>query len=178
MLRWFINPNTYRIMSYMAVLVIKLALNVRARYGKEDISRRTERLGYSNLSRPMGSLLWIHAASVGEFKSIIPIIDLHFENSTFPINLIKELANMGFLGIGLPKKYGGGGMNNIIYGLVCQEIERGDSAIRSFISVQNSLVMYPIITYGSEHQKQHWKAGHKKECKKDCKAKTGKGKMQ
>ena len=89
-------------------------------------------------------------------KSIIPIIDLHFENSTFPINLIKELANMGFLGIGLPKKYGGGGMNNIIYGLVCQEIERGDSAIRSFISVQNSLVMYPIITYGSEHQKQHW----------------------
>ena len=87
-------------------------------------------------------------------KSILPIIEQHFEDGTFPSELITQLAQMGFLGINLPKKDGCSGLNNIIYGLVCQEIERGDSAIRSFISVQNSLVMYPISSFGSKKQKE------------------------
>ena len=87
-------------------------------------------------------------------KSILPIIEQHFEDGTFPSELITQLAEMGFLGINLPKKDGCSGLNNIIYGLVCQEIERGDSAIRSFISVQNSLVMYPISSFGSKKQKE------------------------
>ena len=87
-------------------------------------------------------------------KSIIPIINQHFEDAIFPSELINELAKMGFFGINLPKKHGCSGMNNIIYGLVCQEIERGDSAIRSFVSVQNSLVMYPISAFGSKKQKK------------------------
>lgn len=87
-------------------------------------------------------------------KSILPIIEQHFEDGTFPSELITQLAQMGFLGINLPKKNGCSGLNNIIYGLVCQEIERGDSAIRSFISVQNSLVMYPISSFGSKKQKE------------------------
>ena len=89
-------------------------------------------------------------------KEIIPIIDEYFENGTFPDSLTPEIANMGFFGINLPKEDGGGGMNNIIYGLVCQEIERGDSAIRSFISVQSSLVMYPIHAFGSDVQRGKW----------------------
>ena len=87
-------------------------------------------------------------------KSILPIIEQHFEDGTFPSELITQLAEMGFFGINLPKKDGCSGLNNIIYGLVCQEIERGDSAIRSFISVQNSLVMYPISSFGSKKQKE------------------------
>ncbi|SVA03955.1 uncharacterized protein METZ01_LOCUS56809, partial [marine metagenome] len=89
-------------------------------------------------------------------KEIIPIIDKHFENGTFPINLIPNFSEMGFFGINLPKEDGGGGMNNIIYGLVCQEIERGDAGIRSFISVQSSLVMYPIHAFGSNEQRKKW----------------------
>ncbi|MBC8256000.1 MAG: acyl-CoA dehydrogenase family protein [Candidatus Marinimicrobia bacterium] len=89
-------------------------------------------------------------------KEIIPIIDEHFENGTFPDSLTPKIADMGFFGITLPKENGGGGMNNIVYGLVCQEIERGDSGIRSFISVQSSLVMYPIHAFGSDKQREKW----------------------
>ena len=89
-------------------------------------------------------------------NEILPIIDEHFENGTFPDNLITKFVEMGFFGINLPKEDGCGGMNNIIYGLICQELERGDSGIRSFISVQNSLVMYPIHAYGSKTQKKKW----------------------
>ena len=89
-------------------------------------------------------------------NEIIPIIEKHFESGTFPKHLIHKFAKMGFLGINIPKDDGGGGMNNIIYGLVCQEIERGDSGLRSFISVQNSLVMYPIFAFGSNSQKKKW----------------------
>jgi len=89
-------------------------------------------------------------------KEIIPIIDEYFENGTFPLILIPKFAKMGFFGINIPKEYNGGGMNNIIYGLVCQEIERGDSGVRSFISVQSSLVMYPIHAFGSNKQRRKW----------------------
>ena len=115
-------------------------------------------LDYLNLSSLLDENECIVQQSTREFvdKEIIPIIDGHFEEGTFPGKLIPKIADMGFLGINLPKEEGCGGMNNIIYGLVCQEIERGDSGFRSFISVQSSLVMYPIHAYGSDSQKKKW----------------------
>ena len=89
-------------------------------------------------------------------KEIMPIIDEHFKNATFPNQLIKKIGEIGFLGSNLPEEYGCGGMSNIAYGLICQELERADSGIRSFASVQGSLVMYPIFAYGSEDQKKKW----------------------
>jgi len=115
-------------------------------------------LDYFNISTYLTDNECMIQQSTREFvdNEILPIIEKHFNQGTFPNELIPKLAEMGFLGINISKKYGCGGMNNIIYGLVCQEIERGDSGIRSFISVQNSLVMYPIFQYGSESQKKKW----------------------
>tara|TARA_B100000029_G_scaffold446970_1_gene468430 strand:+ start:3464 stop:4633 length:1170 start_codon:yes stop_codon:yes gene_type:complete len=89
-------------------------------------------------------------------KDVMPIIEDHYRRGSFPSHLIPQLGEMGFLGINLPQKYGGGGFNSLAYGLVCQELERGDSGIRSFVSVQGSLVMYPIFAYGNEMQKSKW----------------------
>ena len=89
-------------------------------------------------------------------KEINPIIDEYFRDGKFPKELIPKFADMGFLGINLPTEFGGGGMSNIAYGLVCQELERCDSGIRSFVSVQGSLVIYPIFAYGSDEQKKKW----------------------
>ena len=89
-------------------------------------------------------------------NEIIPIIEEHFENATFPNDLIVKFAEMGFFGMNLPEKYNCAGMSNIAYGLVCQELERGDSGIRSFVSVQGALVMYPIFAYGNEEQRKYW----------------------
>ena len=113
---------------------------------------------YLNLSSHLDDNECMVQQSTREFvdKEIIPIIDEHFEIGIFPEALIPKIADMGFFGINLPKEEGCGGMNNIIYGLVCQEIERGDSGIRSFISVQSSLVMYPIYAFGSDTQKEKW----------------------
>ena len=86
---------------------------------------------------------------------VLPIIREHFENHTFPRELIPELAGLGLLGSSL-EGYGCAGMNAVSYGLICQELERGDSGIRSFVSVQSSLCMYPIWAYGSEEQKQKY----------------------
>ena len=96
--------------------------------------------------------------SVREFVDdrIIPIIEKHYREEKFPYHLVKELGKLGLFGITLPQKYGCAGMNNVSYGLVMQELERGDSGIRSFVSVQTSLVMYPIFTFGSEEQKDYW----------------------
>ena len=96
--------------------------------------------------------------SVREFvdNEAMPIIDEHFKNATFPDELIPQFANMNLLGVNLPEEYGCGGMSHVAYGLVCQELERCDSGIRSFVSVQGSLVMYPIFAYGSEEQKKRW----------------------
>ena len=115
-------------------------------------------LDYFNLSNHLTDNECMIQQSTREFveNEILPIINEHFEAGTFPNDLIPKFVEMGFFGINLPKEDGCGGMNNIIYGLVCQEIERGDSGIRSFISVQNSLVMYPIHAYGSESQKKKW----------------------
>ena len=96
--------------------------------------------------------------SVREFvdNEAMPIIDEHFKNATFPDELIPQFANMNLLGVNLPEEYGCGGMSHVAYGLVCQELESCDSGIRSFVSVQGSLVMYPIFSYGSEEQKKRW----------------------
>ena len=86
-------------------------------------------------------------------KSISPIIEEYAQKAEFPNHIIKELADIGAFGPYIPEKYGGPGLDNISYGLIMQEIERGDSGVRSTASVQSSLVMYPIFKYGSEEQK-------------------------
>ena len=89
---------------------------------------------------------------------VLPIIQECFEQHRFPKELIPELASLGLLGSSL-HGYGCAGLNGISYGLICQELERGDSGIRSFVSVQSSLCMYPIHAYGSEEQKQKYLPG-------------------
>jgi len=88
-------------------------------------------------------------------ENVKPIIQEHFEQHAFPSDLIKPIAELGLLGSSI-EGYECAGMNAMSYGLICQELERGDSGVRSFVSVQSSLVMYPIYTYGSEEQKQKW----------------------
>ena len=88
-------------------------------------------------------------------QRVLPIIEDHYQNGTFPMELARELGELGVLGANL-EGYECPGLNNVCYGLICQELERGDSAIRSFASVQGSLVMFPIHAYGSEEQKQRW----------------------
>src|SRR5512145_457029 len=88
-------------------------------------------------------------------ERVLPIIREHFEHHTFPRELVGELAELGLLGSSLDG-YGCAGMNAVSYGLICQELERGDSGLRSFVSVQSSLCMYPIYTFGSEAQKQQY----------------------
>jgi len=86
----------------------------------------------------------------------LPLCLEHFENGTFPHEVTPELAQLGVFGPTTPEEFGGAGLNNVAYGLICQELERGDSGLRSFVSVQGSLVMFPIFTYGSEDQKREW----------------------
>lgn len=86
----------------------------------------------------------------------VPIMDRHFEDGTFPMELVPEMADLGVFGANLPEEYGCAGMNNVAYGLVMQELERGDSGLRSFASVQGALVMYPIFAFGTEEQRRHW----------------------
>ncbi len=86
---------------------------------------------------------------------VLPVIQKHFEEHTFPRDLIPEIASLGLLGSSI-SGYGCAGMNAVSYGLICQELERGDSGIRSFVSVQSSLCMYPIHAYGSDAQKEKY----------------------
>ncbi|WP_109125879.1 acyl-CoA dehydrogenase family protein [Dyella sp. C11] len=96
--------------------------------------------------------------AVGRFvdERVLPIIGDCFDQGRFPKELIPEIAGLGLLGATLPEKYGCAGMNGVSYGLICQELERGDSGLRSFASVQSSLCMYPIYAYGTEEQKMHY----------------------
>ena len=89
-------------------------------------------------------------------NEIMPTIEENYKEGTFPEELIQKFSDLGFLGCNLPQKYGCSGMSHTAYGLICQELERADSGIRSFVSVQGSLVMYPIYAYGSEEQKKFW----------------------
>src|SRR5580698_3839080 len=88
-------------------------------------------------------------------NEIIPIIEKHSREGTFPKHLVPQLGELGFFGANL-HGYGCAGMSNVAYGLMTQELERGDSGLRSFVSVQGALVMYPVYTFGSDAQKNKW----------------------
>ena len=87
---------------------------------------------------------------------VMPIIGEAYIERKFPKQLIPELGELGVYGANLPEKYGCAGLNNVSYGLIMQELERGDSGIRSFVSVQGALVMYPIFAFGSEEHRTEW----------------------
>jgi glutaryl-CoA dehydrogenase len=88
-------------------------------------------------------------------ERVLPIIERHFREGIFPVHLVPEMARLGLLGANL-EGYGCAGLNSVAYGLIMQELERGDSGLRSFVSVQGALVMYPIHTFASEEQKERW----------------------
>jgi glutaryl-CoA dehydrogenase len=88
-------------------------------------------------------------------EEILPVIEQHNRDAKFPMHLVPLMAELGFFGANL-KGYGCAEMSNVEYGLVMQELERGDSGVRSFVSVQSALVMYPIHTFGSDAQKEKW----------------------
>jgi glutaryl-CoA dehydrogenase len=89
-------------------------------------------------------------------EHVLPIIGEHYLQGRFPKQLIPSMAGLGFFGANLPEEYGCAGLNNVAYGLIMQELERGDSGVRSFASVQGALVMHPIYEFGTEEQKRRW----------------------
>lgn len=97
-------------------------------------------------------------ASVRRFvdEDVLPIIGHHYVEGTFPRQIIPTMGALGVFGANLPEEYGCAGLNNVQYGLIMQELERGDSGVRSFASVQGALVMYPIYAFGSEAQRREW----------------------
>ncbi len=89
-------------------------------------------------------------------KEVIPLMPNAYDQGEFPSKFIKELGKLGLLGMTLPEQYGGSGASAVEYGLACQELERGDSGLRSFMSVQSALAMFPIYRFGSEQQKEQY----------------------
>jgi glutaryl-CoA dehydrogenase len=89
-------------------------------------------------------------------ERVLPVIGNHYVDGKFPKDIIPEMASLGVFGANLPEEYGCAGLNNVAYGLIMQELERGDSGVRSFASVQGALAMYPIFAFGSEEQKKHY----------------------
>jgi glutaryl-CoA dehydrogenase len=89
-------------------------------------------------------------------REVLPIIEQAARDQQFPMHLPAKMAELGIFGATLPETYGCAGANNVMYGLMMQELERGDSGVRSFASVQSSLVMYPIFRYGTEQQRLRW----------------------
>src|SRR3990170_203446 len=120
--------------------------------------KKFQGVDYYNLESLLSSEEIMIRNTVREFVSdeVIPIIEKHNRESTFPMHLVPKMAELGLFGNTLPQKYGCAELNYVSYGLVTQELERGDSGIRSFVSVQSSLVMYPIFTFGSDEQKEKW----------------------
>src|SRR2546430_17176405 len=86
----------------------------------------------------------------------LPLVTEAFREGRFPMRVVPRLAELGFFGSTLPEEYGCANLGHVAYGLINQELERGDSGLRSFASVQSGLVMYPIHAYGSEAQKEKW----------------------
>lgn len=118
----------------------------------------TNPFDYYNIDALLSDEERIVRDSVKEFVAgeILPTIEKHYEAGTQIQDLTQKMAEMGLFGITVPEEYGGSGANYVTYGLAMQELEYGDSAVRSFASVQNSLVMYPINSYSSEQQKMKW----------------------
>ncbi len=121
----------------------------------ESVTELTDYMGFQGLLDDEEILV---RQTAREFvnKEVIPIIDDYAQKEKFPAHLVKMMGGLGFLGSNLPEKYGCAELSNVGYGLLMYELERGDSGIRSFASVQGSLVMYPIFAFGSEEQKDHW----------------------
>jgi len=115
-------------------------------------------IDFLGLDNELSSEEKLARASVRSFveAEVNPVIADCFEEGRFPTHLIAKLADLGVLGANLPEEYGCAGMNNVAYGLVMQELEAGDSGIRSFASVQGALCMYPIFSFGSEDQKKKY----------------------
>jgi glutaryl-CoA dehydrogenase len=89
-------------------------------------------------------------------ERVLPIIGKYYVEGRFPKEILPELAELGVFGANLPEQYGCAGLNNVAYGLIMQELERGDSGLRSFASVQGALAMYPVYAFGSEEQRTRW----------------------
>src|SRR6266852_2261936 len=89
-------------------------------------------------------------------EKVLPIIGDCYIEGRFPKELVPEMAQLGMFGANLPDEYGCAGLNNVAYGLIMHELERGDSGVRSFASVQGALVMYPVYAFGTEEQKRHY----------------------
>jgi glutaryl-CoA dehydrogenase len=113
---------------------------------------------YYNLDEALSQEEILVRNTIREFvdEQVLPIIEKHYRAGSFPQDLVPKMAELGLFGATLPAKYGCAEMNNVAYGLMMQELERGDSGVRSFASVQSGLVMYPIYAFGSEEQKDHW----------------------
>lgn len=129
--------------------------------GTISASAKTDRFqghDYYNLDELLSEEHLLARASVRDWvkAEVSPIIEAYSEKAECPKHLFKGLAEIGAFGPSLPVEYGGGGMDEIAYGIIMQELERGDSGIRSMASVQGSLVMYPIFRFGSEEQKQKY----------------------
>jgi glutaryl-CoA dehydrogenase len=118
----------------------------------------TEITDYMNLQSLLTDEDKLVRGTVRQFvnTNVLPVIEKHVQEQTFPKDLIKPMGELGFYGATLPEKYGCAGMSNISYGLLMYELERGDSGLRSFASVQGALVMYPIYSFGSDDQKNYW----------------------
>jgi glutaryl-CoA dehydrogenase len=116
------------------------------------------KIDYYNIAGMLNEDELLVQDSVRKFvdQEVLPIIENFYHQEKFPSHLISKIGSLGLFGITLPKKYGCAEMNNVVYGLAMQELERGDSGLRSFVSVQSALVMYPIFTFGSEEQKDYW----------------------
>jgi len=115
-------------------------------------------LDYYNIDSQLNEEEILVRNTVREFveDNVLPIIEKHNREGTFPNHLVQQMAGLGLFGATLPAKYGCAELNNVAYGLMMQELERGDSGIRSFASVQSALVMYPIFAFGSDEQKDCW----------------------
>ncbi len=118
----------------------------------------TEITDYLGLSEAFSDEERMVRAQARQFVNaeVLPIIERHAQEQRFPMALAKRMGELGFYGPTLPAKYGCAGLSNVAYGLLMYELERGDSGVRSFASVQGSLVMYPIFAYGSEAQRERW----------------------
>jgi glutaryl-CoA dehydrogenase len=118
---------------------------------------RYDGVDFYNISALLDDTEKMVQATVREWveENVVPVIEKHARAGTFPMNLVPQMAEMGLLGMNL-HGYGCAGMSNVAYGLTCQELERGDSGVRSFASVQGSLSMFPIWKHGTEEQKQKY----------------------
>ena len=119
------------------------------------ISELTDFMGFQDLLEDEEKLVRETARSFVN-EQVLPIIDQHAQQETFPLHLVPVMGQLGFFGPTLPGAYGCAELSSVAYGLLMYELERGDSALRSMASVQGSLVMYPIFSYGSEEQKRFW----------------------